>query len=488
MNRRACSLRAGLPILLTALVMVLSFSPAAVAESQPSGQSTDYMSLFERVFRSVQRNYVDKVDSKKLFEGAMKGLFESLDDPHSYYMSKDQVQDLTGLTDVTQGQFGGVGLMISKPPLPSGDSSSKPLLGARLLPPYVEVVSALHGTPAYKAGILPGDRIMKIGDESTVDMTMDQVLAKLRGQPGTFVAVTVLRGADIVFTAGLVRAVIEVPDVKHAMMPGGVAYLRIIQFTAATPDKVREAIASFKESGYKSLVIDERGNPGGLLPAVVRIASYLLPAGTIVSTRSRDAAADELFVAPGNPLVSPSIPIIVLIDKGSASASEILAAALHDNARAMLVGETSYGKGSVQQVFFLRNGDGAFKMTTARYYTPDGKNIDRIGIAPDVVVRGPELGTAEQASLKLLIEQNVVTNFVRDNPNASAASVDLFVAKLRAEGIALSDSLLRQLIRTERNRMMANPPIYDTQYDPALKEAIDILASGRYHVGPTARP
>ena len=483
MNRRERLLLVGLPALLIVLVAVFAASPALTAESQTTATGSDYLSLFDRVFRSVQQNYVDKIDPKTLFEGAMKGLFESLNDPHSYYMSKDQVQDLTELTDVTRGQFGGVGLMISKPPLGSGEPDAKPLFGVKLPPPYVEVISPLHGTPAYKAGILPGDRIMKIEDESTADMTMDQVLGKLRGQPGTIVNVTILRGTDIIFSADIVRSLIQVPDVKYAMMPGGIAYLRIVQYTAATPEKVREAIADFGKHKYTALVIDERGNPGGLLPAVVQVAAYLLPSGTIVSTRSRDASANEVFTAPGDPLVPASVPIIVLIDKGSASASEILAAALHDNHRAMLVGQTSYGKGSVQQVFFLRDGDGAFKMTTARYYTPNGNNIDKIGITPDKVVTEPQLGKAEQDSLKILIEQNVITNFVRDNPSAQASAVDAFISKLHGEGIVLGDQPLRQLIRGEQNRMMPDPPIYDLEYDPVLEEAVSILGTGRYSTG-----
>ena len=485
MNRRERLLWVGLPTLLIVLVAAFVASPVLTAESQTTTTGGDYLSLFDRVFRSVQQNYVDKIDPKTLFEGAMKGLFESLGDPHSYYMGKDQVQDLTELTDVTRGQFGGVGLMISKPPLPSSDPNAKPLFGIKLPPPYVEVISPLHGTPAYKAGILPGDRIMKIGESSTADMTMDQVLGKLRGQPGTTVNVTILRGTNITFSTDLVRSLIQVPDVKYAMMPGGIAYLRIIQYTAATPEKVREAITTFGKDKYTALIIDERGNPGGLLPAVVQVAAYLLPSGTIVSTRSRDASANEVFTAPGDPLVPASVPIVVLIDKGSASASEILAAALRDNHRAMLVGQTSYGKGSVQQVFFLRDGDGAFKMTTARYYTPNGNNIDKIGITPDKVVSEPQLTQPEQDSLKLLIEQNVITNFVRDNPDAPAQTVDGFISKLHGQGIVLSDQSLRQLIRGEQNRMMSDPPIYDMEYDPVLKEAVSILGTGRFNAGAT---
>ena len=175
----------GLTTFLIAFFAVFAFSPALQAEAQPA-DTQQYLDLFDRVFKSVEQDYVDQIDAKKLFEGAMKGLFDSLNDPHSYYMSQDQVKDLTELSDVTHGQFGGVGLVITKP-TESSSSDAKPLIGNKIEPPYVEVVSPILGTPAYKAGIQAGDRITKIGDQSTVDMTMDDVLAKLRGEPGSAV-------------------------------------------------------------------------------------------------------------------------------------------------------------------------------------------------------------------------------------------------------------------------------------------------------------
>lgn len=465
---------------LTAFVLVFlaafAFSPALTAESQ-TDDTQKYLDLFDRVFRSIENNYVEKTDAEKLFGAAMKGIFDSLNDPHSYYLTSNETRDLT---DITEGEFGGVGLIISKPPLPSDPANAKPLPDTKTEPPYVEVVSPIRGSPAFKAGVSAGDRITKIEEESTVGMTIDEVVNKLRGAPGTKVTVTILRGSDITRNVELERAIIQVPDVKFAMIPGGIAYLRIIQYTAFTPDKVMEAINYFRANSYKSLIIDERGNPGGRLSAVVEIADDFLSSGTIVSTRSRVASENQIFSAHPDAAVPDSIPIIVLIDKGSASAAEILAGALHDNHRALLVGETSFGKGSVQQVFFLPGGDGAYKLTTARYYTPSGINIDKIGITPDKVIKEPDLTKAEQDSLKILVEDNAFTNFVRENPNASAAAIDTFVAKLRGSGIVLGDTLLKQLIRNEQDRMMTDPPAYDLDFDPVLREAARLFTSGEY--------
>ncbi len=469
----------GVTALLLAFVGAFAVAPALTAESK-AAESRRYLDMFSEVFKSVQQNYFETLDPKMLYEGAMKGLFASLNDPPSYYLTRDELRDLT---DITQGEFGGVGLIISKPPEITDDASLKPLLlDEAPAPPYVEVVSSLRGSPAYRAGISAGDRITMIGNESTEGMSIDEVVDKLRGAPGSEVSITVLRGADITKTVQLERAVIEVPDVKYAMIPGGIAYLRISQYTAFTADKVREALDFFKANGYSSMIIDERGNPGGRLSAVVEVADYFLQSGTIVSTRSRIESENQVYAARGDAVVPASFPIIVLIDKGSASAAEILAGALHDNHRALLMGETSFGKGSVQQVFFLPDGEGAFKLTTAKYYTPDGINIDKIGITPDKIVNVPALTAAEEDSLKKLVEANVIESFVRDNAAPSAKVVGDFIAKLHAQGIVLGDSMLTRMVREAQNRMVEDPPVYDLDYDTVLKEAVRLISSGEYEV------
>ncbi|HUZ18798.1 MAG TPA: S41 family peptidase [Spirochaetia bacterium] len=473
------------PVVLLVLAFILSplavfaDNPPSNAPAASSTDTTDYVQLLQQVFQSVQDNYVDKVDAKKLFEGAMKGLFDTLGDPHSYYLTQDQLKDLT---DTTRGRFGGVGLIISKPAAAAaaGGQETVAIQGIQPEPAYVEVVSPIQGTPAFKAGISAGDRISKIENESTIPMSIDDVVNKLRGIPGTAVTVTIVRGSGITFTTTLDRAIIEVPVVRFAMIPDNIGYLRIIQYTPLTPSKVRDAVEALAKQGAKSLIIDERGNPGGLLSAVVRTSDFFLSAGTIVSTRSPIPAENAVYAATASTLVPAALPIIVLIDKGSASAAEIFAGALKDHDRALLVGETSYGKGSVQQVFFLKDGDGAFKLTTARYYTPDGVNIDKIGIKPDVAVNEPQLSQPEQDSLKKLLEENIVTTYVRENPNADDSDIAAFTSKLQKDGFKLGQSTLLQLVHSEQDRMQNDPPVYDLRYDKILTEAVSLLQSGQY--------
>lgn len=471
-----------------------TLSPPGPSASSGTEDTTDYVALFQQIFKSVENRYVDKPDPKKLFEGAMKGLFDSLGDPHSYYLTQSLVKDFT---DTTSGRFGGVGLIISKS-APSGGSGANGATGADAGAPngssgssgqtlpgssdpaYVEVVSPIHGTPAYRAGISAGDRITKIEGESTAPMTIDDVVNKLRGTPGTSVKVTILRGDHITFNVSLTRAIIEVPVVRDAMIQGDIGYIRIIQYTPLTPQKVREAVDTLRHQGATSLIIDERGNPGGLLSAVVTTSDYFLSSGIIVSTRSRIPSDNEVFTAHSRTIVPESLPIIVLIDKGSASAAEIFAGALRDHNRALLVGETSFGKGSVQQVFFLRSGDGAYKLTTAKYYTPNGQNIDKIGIEPDVVVKEPTLTQKEQEDLKKLIEENTITTFVREDPRADESKINAFVSRLHNDGITLDDYTLKRLIHNEQDRMQNDPPVYDLTYDKVLQKAVTLLSSGQY--------
>ncbi|HUX20616.1 MAG TPA: PDZ domain-containing protein, partial [Spirochaetia bacterium] len=266
----------GSTLIVVLFVMLLFFAltlkvsadttPAPAAPPAPAGSSEngkDYVQILQRVFNSIENNYVDKPDAKKLFEGAMKGMFDTLKDPHSYYLSQELVKDFT---DTTRGRFGGVGLIISKR-APDSTAALKGPTGPTGAADYVEVVSPIQGTPAYRAGISAGDRITKIDGESTEPMTIDEVVNKLRGVPGTSVAVSILRGEDITFSVELVRGVIDVPVVKDAMIEPDIGYIRIAEYTPLTAPRVRDAVESLKKRGATSLIVDERGNPGGLLTA-----------------------------------------------------------------------------------------------------------------------------------------------------------------------------------------------------------------------------
>jgi len=443
--------------------------PGAAAQGNvdtgTTAQLRNYYNTIQTVFDFIVRNYVEEVDPRVIFEGAMNGMFNALEDPYSSFLTEADMRDMS---NTTQGSFGGVGLNITKPvglgPGPNGK------------PPYVEVASPIENTPAWRAGINPGDLIIEINGIPTDTITMDEVLGMLKGTPGETVRLVIRRGERLEFPVTITKAIIEVPTVKHAMI-GDTGYLNLLTFTPMTADRAREAILEFQANNYKSLILDLRNNYGGLLNSAVDIASLFLDGGLVVSTRSRIRSENRDFNASRSPLVPADIPIIVLINRGSASASEIVAGALKDRGRAYLVGERSYGKGSVQQVYPLSNT--GFKLTTARYYTPSDVNIDKIGIPPDREVLFPEYTEEDAVKLNDLVNANKIPEWVEKNSQASAAQIDAFAISLQRE-YGLDLVLLKRLIRNEINRTII-APVYDLEYDVQLQEAMNIFRSGNYN-------
>lgn len=452
-------------VLAIALVGLI-FAPKLMAQNKDP-QTEDYLEMFESVFHFVMENYVEEVPPEQLFEGAMKGLFESLDDPYSVYLTASDMQDMS---DTTTGRFGGVGLYISKPQ-PGAEEENGAL-------PFVEIVAPIEGTPAFKAGLSAGDYILEIEGESTEPLTIDEVVNRLRGEPGEPVTVSILREKEITFDVTLERAVIEIPTVKHDLIKepyGTFGYIRIIQFTPYTAERIQDSLDDFEDQGgYQALILDVRNNPGGLLDSVVKVSDKFLSGGTIVSTRSRVERENEIYRARDNTAVPGEIPVVVLLDGGSASASEILAGALKDRGRGVLIGETSYGKGSVQQIF-RSYGESGFKLTMSRYYTPSGVNIDKIGIDPDLKVELPEMSDQELNDYKNLIEEKRVEAFVDENENPSESQRQAFIAQLRAEGIEMEALFLERMIQNEVTRRMDVPPVYNLKYDIILQRAVEYL-------------
>jgi carboxyl-terminal processing protease len=454
---------------LTLFLVFVACSTVAVADTQDA-KTRRFLYLFQYVFDFVQNNYVDEIDPNVLVEGAFKGLFESLGDPHSAYLT---ATDMRGLGDTTSGEFGGVGLFINK-------QYSRKDADGRDLPSYVEVVAPIEDTPAYRAGIQAGDLIIKVEGESTDGLILDEVVDKLRGPVGSVVTVTIQRGvpspgaASLSFDVPLNRAKIQVPTVKWSMIPGGIGYLRIIQFTPYTAEKITEAVTFFRSQNYSRLIIDLRSNPGGLLESVVNASDLFFDDGVIVSTRSRLAAENKVYEAAPGVIVPYSVPIVVLIDNGSASASEIFAGVMKDRNRGTLFGTKTYGKGSVQQVHSLGQG-GGFRLTMSRYYTPSGVTIDKIGISPDREVKEPDLSETELAAFTKLMADRKVPQFVRDTPEPTEQQISAFVAGLRREDPALGERLIRRMVRNEVNRHLTNPPVYDLEYDVVLQEAVEFF-------------
>ncbi|MDR0447921.1 MAG: S41 family peptidase [Treponema sp.] len=443
------------------VIFAITLAPRAKAQIRGGwGASSQYIAIIRNVFDFIQRNYVEEIDPNVLFEGAMTGMLNSLDDPYSAFLPEAEMKDLN---DTTQGSFGGVGLYVSKPITPRPDGN------------YLEVASPIEDTPGWRAGINPGDIILQIEGESTDKLSSDEAVARLRGQPGTEVKLLIRRGENIEFPVTIVRAIIEVPTVKHDMI-GDIGFLKLLTFTPRTLERSREAISDFQTKSYKGIILDLRNNYGGLLHSAVGISNLFIEGGIIVSIKSRIESENQTFYARGTAMVPPDIPMIVLINRASASASEIVAGALKDRGRAYLVGEKSYGKGSVQQVFPLNNV--GFKITTARYYTPSDVNIDKIGIPPDREILFPEFSRADSEKLNSLINSNRVSDFVKLNPNAGVAEIDAFTLVLNRD-FNLEIPLLKRLVRNELNRRTI-APVYDLEIDVQLQEAVKILREENY--------
>jgi len=449
---------------LVAVIAVILLSPVASAQTNRSSQ--EYMQDLEAAMYVIQNSYVDEVDPDTLFKGAMEGMFSNLNDPYSLYLDDEFLEQMT---DTTQGKYGGVGLYISKdrfdPENPYG----------RL--PYVKVVSPIEDTPSWRAGINAGDYIYAIEDESAEGFTTQDVSNRLRGTPGSDVNVTILRDEGITFDVVLTRAEIEIPTVKSTVINNQIGYLRIIEFTPFTEPRVEESLREFSSQGLDKLIIDVRSNPGGLLDSVVDIADLFFSGGVIVSTKYRQERQNQVHRAAPGKIVPSDVEIVILIDKGSASASEILTGALKDRGRATVIGETSFGKGSIQQMIPLNNA--AIKLTTGRYYTPDGYNIDKTGINPDIAVEEPELTEEQVQAYASLLQENRVGAFIDETPHPSASQVNQFISLLQSEDLDPGDRVIRLMVKRESERRLNSPPIVDMEFDSVLLRAVDFLDTGK---------
>ncbi len=452
-------------VLLLILAAML-FSSSATAEREQKKNLELYMSRLKAAFHIIQNTYVDEVESEKLFKGAMKGLFESLDDPHSVYLDGEFLQKMT---DTTEGKYGGVGLYISR------DIFDEENPKGRL--PYVKVVAPIEDTPGWRAGINAGDYIYAIEGESAEGFSTHDVSDRLRGKPGTDVKVTILRDGNFTFDVVLTRQEIEIPTVKSTVINNSTGYVRIIEFTPYTAARVKESLEQFSDKGLDKLIVDVRSNPGGLLDSVVEVGDYFFSGGEIVSTKYRHGFQDKVHRAAPGKVVSSNTKIVILIDKGSASASEILTGALKDRDRAVVIGEKSFGKGSIQQIMSMD--DGAIKLTTGRYYTPSGVCIDKVGIEPDIKVEEPKLDDEQVKAYAKLLQENRIGLFVDEHPSPSFSDVTRLIEALDKEGLNPGERTVRVMVKRESERRMNVPPIVDTEYDLALQRALEYLETGR---------
>ena len=347
---------------------------AKKAAAENDADTYEMLNLFGEVLERAKMSYVEEVSDKKLIEAAINGMLVALD-PHSSFLDD---QSFKYMNEQTKGKFGGLGIEVT------------------MAEGLVMVVSPIDDTPAYKAGIKPGDFITHINGEQVIGMSLNDAVDKMRGKVGTKVKLTIRRINQKLFDVKITREEIKIRSVKSELKSGDVAYIRITSFTEDTDKTVEKALDKARKESknkLKGVVLDVRNNPGGLLDQAVNISDLFLDKGEIVSTRSRNPEDTVKYTAKAGD-IAEGLPIVVLINDGSASASEIVAGALQDHKRAIILGEKSFGKGSVQTVIPL--GDhGAMRLTTARYYTPSGRSIQAKGIEPDVEVHPAKVEVIE---------------------------------------------------------------------------------------------
>lgn len=370
----------------------------ALAEKDTADTSSaipyEGLKTFSEVYGRIRQDYVEPVPDSKLLEDAIRGMLSGLD-PHSAYLDQEQYNDLkVGTT----GQFGGLGIEVG---MENG---------------FVKVISPIDDTPAQKAGIKAGDLIIRLDDKPVKGMSLNDAVKAMRGEPGSPIVLTVVRdGVEQPIKIKIVRDVIKVKSVKSRLLEEGYGYVRITSFQSKTGENLLEAINELRKDGdLKGLVLDLRNNPGGVLNAAVSVSDAFLENGLVVYTDGRIEDSKMKFNAtPGD--VLKGAPIVVLINAGSASASEIVAGALQDHKRAVIMGEKTFGKGSVQTILPLSSGNGgAVKLTTARYYTPSGRSIQAEGISPDVPISKVKLEAVAQSEFGPIKEADLTNHLSND--------------------------------------------------------------------------
>ena len=424
-------------ILLGAIVTTQIAGPLIAQEADNNASVYEQLDLFGDIFERIRAQYVEDVDEAALIEAAIDGMLTSLD-PHSSYLSPEDAADMR---ETTRGEFGGLGIEVTQE---EG---------------FVKVVSPIDGTPAAEAGIESGDFITRVDGENLLGLTLDEAVKLMRGPVGSEIIITVVReGVDQAFEVSIIRDTITLTAVR-SRVEGETVVLRVVTFSDQTYPSLQEQLAEqVTEAGgienVNGFVIDLRNNPGGLLNQAIAVSDAFLDAGEITSTRGRDPNDGQRWNAREGDLAE-GLPIVVLINGGSASASEIVAGALQDHQRAVIIGTNSFGKGSVQTVMPLRS-NSAMRLTTARYYTPSGRSIQALGISPDIIVEQPRRDPNAE------IEEDDDAGFTRSEADLRGA----------LDNDSLTDDEIKQI---QADRMRAEDAAALRVEDYQMAYAIDIL-------------
>ncbi len=388
---------ASIALLATGAIAGAVLAPTlGIAQGKPS-ETYRQLNLFSDVFERVRADYVEPVTDETLVEAAINGMLTSLD-PHSGYLNTKSFRDMQVQT---RGEFGGLGIEVT---MENG---------------VVKVVSPIDETPAARAGVKPGDLITHLNGEAVLGLTLNEAVEKMRGPVNSDIKLTLRReGKDGAFDVTLTRAIIKIESVR-SRMEGDIGYIRISTFNEQTDSGLKKAIQKAKEANAKGFVLDLRNNPGGLLDQAIAVSDAFLEKGEIVSTRGRRAEETQRFNAKNGDQTG-GLPLVVLINGGSASASEIVAGALQDHRRAVLMGTKTFGKGSVQTIMPLQ-GHGAMRMTTARYFTPSGRSIQQKGIEPDIDVPAARLELVDEGQRRREADLRGAISNPQDRPAAATA-------------------------------------------------------------------
>ena len=396
----------------------------------------DDLRTFSEIFGRIKNNYVEPVEDKELLQNAIRGMLSGLD-PHSTYLD---LTDFKELREGTTGEFGGLGIEVT---MEDG---------------FVKVVSPIDDTPAAHAGILSGDLIIRLDDTPVKGLSLSEAVDIMRGKPDSKLLLTIIReGEDKPLKIELIRAIIKVKSVKQKMLEPGYGYIRISTFASRTGESLKEAISALKienDGSLKGLVLDLRNNPGGLLNAAIDVSDAFITKGLIVYTEGRVKDSNQKFNAKPDDMLKGA-PLIVLVNGGSASASEIVAGALQDHNRAVIVGTKTFGKGSVQTVMPLTN-ETAVKMTTARYFTPSGRSIQAEGIVPDIEIDAVKISSSEKG-INLLREQDLSGHL--ENGNGDENKEDKTASEKTADTtpLAVKDYALSEALNLLKGINILNP-------------------------------
>ena len=376
------------------VILLTSFLIVPKTYASDHHEDIDLFKLFLRVFTEAEKKYVDEIDKDQLMDSALKGMLNSLD-PYSTYLSEEDFEEM----DIdTKGFYGGLGLEVTL------DDNG-----------FVRIVSPIDDTPGSRAGLISGDYITGIDGEDVYGMSLDEAVDRMRGYANTSIILTIYRdGDDAPFDVEIVREIIQITPVKFELLEDNIGYIRISSFNDIADKKIVSAVKEINrksDNNIKGFIIDIRNNPGGLLDQAIKVTDLFLDRGEIVSTKTRDQSRKKRFFAKKGDITNGA-EIIIITNSGSASASEIFAGALGDNKRATVIGTKTYGKGSVQSIIPLGSGDGAIRLTTGKYYTPNDTSIDKVGILPMYIIEN-QITEVDSEDLQLIYAKKLINSRYR---------------------------------------------------------------------------